>query len=71
MIKKLLQRVFSKKEKIAKHEPAKQHGRAYTHANHSAKRISNKTHRVDRRLLSDAAIKTTEGLRKQASKLMS
>ena len=64
MIKKLLQRVFSKKDKSAKHEPTKQHARTHQGADHNAKRISSKTHRIDRRLLSSAAVKTTEGLQK-------
>lgn len=64
MIKKLLQRVFSKKDKSAKHEPTKPHARTNQRVDNSAKRISSKTHRIDRRLLSHAAIKTTEGLQK-------
>lgn len=64
MIKKLLQRVFSKKDKSAKHETIRPQSPSKRSADHSAKRISNKTHRIDRRLLSNAAIKTTEGLQK-------
>ena len=69
MIKKLLQRVFSKKDKTDRHEPAKQHERTKKgsnskSANHSGKRITSKTHRIDRRLLSNAAVKTTEDLQK-------
>ncbi|MFZ9642080.1 MAG: polynucleotide adenylyltransferase PcnB [Candidatus Methylopumilus sp.] len=64
MIKKLLQRVFSKKDKSAKHDPSKQHSRTNHRAEHGAKRITSKTHRIDRRLLSNAAVKTTEGLQK-------
>jgi poly(A) polymerase len=64
MIKKLCKRVFLKKDKPAKHEVAKQTGRTGKRADTSAKRISNQTHRIERRLLSNAAIETTEGLQK-------
>ena len=55
MIRKLLQRVFKSPKK-----PAKVAG----NNSHNAKRISAKTHRIDRNLLSVGAIKTTEGLQK-------
>ncbi len=70
MIKKLLQRVFSRKDNPPTHEASHQHGRATSPSStrknlaDNAKRISSKTHRIDRRLLSNAAVKTTEGLQK-------
>jgi poly(A) polymerase len=70
MIKKLLQRVFSKKNKTITHDISHQHGRGRSPSSpskniaHNAKRISSKTHRIDRRLLSNAAVKTTEGFQK-------
>ena len=78
MIKKLLQRVFSAKKKPVSNATAKDHAdeshgkkvrpskaHAKTNASHDkAKRIASKIHRIDRSLLSNGAIKTTEGLQK-------
>jgi len=59
MIKKLLQKVFSPKKKL----PTKAGSHASRH-NDAATRIPSKTHRINRKLISIAAIKTTEGLQK-------
>ncbi len=59
MIKKLLQKVFSPSKKTA----AKSGVKTSQHQD-AALRISSKTHRINRKLLSSAALKTTEGLQK-------
>jgi poly(A) polymerase len=57
MIKKFLQRVFNpSKQKSSK--------KAVGESQQNAKIISRSTHGIDRKLLSSAAIKTTEGLQK-------
>ncbi len=56
MIKKLLQRVFKPSKKSASLPAAK--------SNQHATRITAKTHQINRKLISHAAIKTTEGLQK-------
>jgi len=70
MIKKLLQRLFEPKN--AKHQNAKS-GNAkpksrrksdYAADHQSAQRIPSKAHKIDQKLISHAAIKTTEGLQK-------
>ena len=70
MIKKLLQRLFEPKN--AKHQNAKS-GNAkpksprkseYAADHQSAQRIPSKVHKIDQKLISHAAIKTTEGLQK-------
>lgn len=55
MIKKLLQRVF---------KPATSNKSAHATPAGKVERISARVHRIDRKLLSNAAIKTTEGLQK-------
>lgn len=64
MIKKLLQRLFDPNK--GKSSKTKSHPSKADRANpnSSAKYISSKTHRIDRKLISNAAIKTTEGLQK-------
>ncbi len=67
MIKKLLQRVFGAgKNSTQKQKAATSSRRQTTHkkSHSAAKRISSKVHRIDRKLLSTGAIKTTEGLQK-------
>lgn len=70
MIKKLLQRLFEPKN--AKHQNAKS-GNAkpisprkseYAAGHQSVQRIPSKVHKIDQKLISHAAIKTTEGLQK-------
>ncbi|MCB5185094.1 polynucleotide adenylyltransferase PcnB [Methylobacillus gramineus] len=61
MIKKLLQRVFQSSKKPAS-PPVVKDARASGTGN--AKRIPSKIHRIDRKLISHAAIKTTDGLQK-------
>ena len=56
MIKKLLQRVFKPSKKSASSPAVK--------PNQRATRITAKTHHINRKLISHAAIKTTEGLQK-------
>ncbi|MCB5191390.1 polynucleotide adenylyltransferase PcnB [Methylobacillus arboreus] len=56
MIKKLLQRVFTSSKKPAPSNKAASPGKTA--------RISAKVHGIDRKLISNAAIKTTEGLQK-------
>ena len=66
MIKKLLQRVFGAGKNSTKKQITAASPRQATHKKSSsaAKRISSKVHRIDRKLLSTGAIKTTEGLQK-------
>ncbi|OAM51452.1 poly(A) polymerase [Methylovorus sp. MM2] len=59
MIKKLLQRVFKTSSKSTPNS-GKKAKPSYT----NAKRIHSKIHRIDRKLLSTGALKTTEGLQK-------
>jgi len=61
MIKKLLQRIFKGSSK-----PVRASGKAVASSHNSGKvkRITKKTHRIDKKLLSNAAIRTTEGLQK-------
>jgi poly(A) polymerase len=63
MIKKLLQKVFKPKTSTTAASPSHAPKTGQRKAN-AAKRISAKTHRIDRNLLSVGAIKTTEGLQK-------
>lgn len=63
MIKKLLQKVFKPKTSTTSASPS--HGtKTGQRKAQAAKRISAKSHRIDRSLLSTGAIKTTEGLQK-------
>ncbi|MGY1490394.1 polynucleotide adenylyltransferase PcnB [Methylobacillus pratensis] len=56
MIKKLLQRVFKSPKKPASSSTVRPQG--------NTERIPAKVHRIDRKLISNAAIKTTDGLQK-------
>ena len=60
MIKKLLQRVFNSSKLKPKNKQAGEAGSAHS----NAKRISSKTHRIDRKLLSTGALRTTQDLQK-------
>ena len=64
MIKKLLQRLFDPKKSNPSKTKSHPSKGDRAQANSSAKYISSKTHRIDRKLISNAAIKTTEGLQK-------
>ena len=66
MIKKLLQRVFGASKNSTKKQKAAASSRqtAPKKSHSAAKRIPSKVHRIDRKLLSTGAIKTTEGLQK-------
>ncbi|HEY8119060.1 MAG TPA: polynucleotide adenylyltransferase PcnB [Methylophilaceae bacterium] len=59
MIKRLLQKVFSQKKKLPAKAGSPKSGQAS-----SATRISSKTHKINPKLLSNGAIRTTEGLQK-------
>src|SRR3989344_3118997 len=59
MIKKLLQRVFKPQKR-----QAGKAGNAPSNQNSGAKRISSNIHRIDRKLLSTGALKTTQELQK-------
>lgn len=58
MIKKLLQRVFKAKKQASAPKADQKNSSA------TAKRIPYKTHRIDKKSISNAAMKTTEGLQK-------
>lgn len=60
MIRKLLQRVFSSSKLKSSKKPHARHG---LHPHH-VKRITAKTHQIDRTLISPGALKTTQGLQK-------
>ena len=64
MIKKLLQRVFGAGKTSTKNQKAATATRQPSKKSSAAKRIPSKVHRIDRKLLSTGAIKTTEGLQK-------
>ena len=64
MIKKLLQRVFGAGKNSTKKQKAATATRQPSKKSSAAKRIPSKVHRIDRKLLSTGAIKTTEGLQK-------
>jgi poly(A) polymerase len=61
MIKKLLHRIFKGSSKPVR---ASDKSAASSHSSGKVKRIAKKTHRIDKKLLSNAAIRTTEGLQK-------
>lgn len=63
MIKKLLQRVFSSGNSKPKQKPATRAGATLSNTS-NAKRISSKVHRIDRKLLSTGALRTTQELQK-------
>ena len=68
MIKKLLKRLFEPgltKKTQANSNKQKSHKKSDRATSHeSAQRISSKVHKIDKKLISNAAIKTTEGLQK-------
>jgi poly(A) polymerase len=80
MIKKLLDKIFKPKSTQAQQHsspnratlsskrPAKPHGKQSTNSHHDAiqhaNKIAHRTHQINQTLLSNAAIKTTEGLQK-------
>jgi poly(A) polymerase len=66
MIKKLLQRVFGAGKNSTKKQKTSASARRAINkkSGSTAKRIPSKVHRIDRKLLSTGAIKTTEGLQK-------
>ena len=64
MIKKLLQRVFGAGKNSTKKPKPAATKRQSANKSGAPKRIPSKVHRIDRKLLSTGAIKTTEGLQK-------